>query len=116
MPVLLNLCVWRLTSFFGLQNVWPSGAGEAACKWLCVPALVARGVSWHTEAGVEHGAVCSVCRLWLAENFQRTCTSLGWSSVLLLLGMMLDAFNVLELKQRCAAGGGKRWWGVRVRY
>lgn len=46
-------------------------------------------------------------RLLLSENFYSTCTSLWWTSILLLLGMILNIFNVLELKQRCTAGGVK---------
>lgn len=67
----------------------------------CSSALTAWGGSWPTDAEAEPSAGCysAFFRLSLSENLYGTCTSLGWSSNLLLLGMILDIFNVLDLRR-----------------
>lgn len=103
MPVLLNLCMWRLTSFFvavtklTTKKVWgPSGAGEVVCKWLHVP------LHWLHKVflGLLMLKQSTVQSATLFFRLYSTCTSLWWSSILLLLGMILNIFKVLELKQR----------------
>ena len=115
MPVLLNLCTWRLTSFFVAVTklttkkvCGPSGAGEVVCKWLHVPLhwlhKVFLGLLILKQSTVQSATL--FFRLLLTENFYSTCTSLWWSSILLLLGMILNIFNVLKA-ERCTAGGVK---------
>lgn len=86
--------------------MWPSGASEVACKWLCVPLQwlhrVTLGLLMLKPSTVQ-SATLYFFRLSLSENLYSMCTSPEWSSILLLPRMILDIFHVLELQQ----------WGVK---